>query len=367
VQGMMPEKDWEQINDDWAQHDFRAGASGGDTYPKTLADRYGKLANMADFVRKSALANYEAYRAMYEGRNAKMFNPSTAVITWMSNPAQPSFVWQLYHHDLEANSAEFAVMKAGEQVHIQLNESNGSLQVINNRPEILRGATAHLAVYSLDGALQHERDFEVTGPASSAIDLGQIDPVDGHCEEWEKPCTALMSHPRFLRMILKDAAGKQLSENFYWRGLPTDPDNLQAMDTMKTVTLQAKATRQDVGGIVRVTVELHNPGPGIAIMAHLQLRRGKTSAAKGVDAVTSRVLPVYSSDNYISLVPNATRTITLEADRAELKGESPLVVIDGWNIGVSAAGSSVPVELNRNAQVSEWPATGLPIVAHTWK
>jgi len=148
--------------------------------------------------------------------------------------------------------------------------------------------------------------------------------------------------------------------------MPADPDNLQAMDTMETVTLQAKAARQDAGGKVVITVELHNPGPGIAIMAHLQLRRGKTAAAKGIDAVTSRVLPVYASDNYISLVPNATRTITLEADRTELKGETPLVVIDGWNIGVSSAGSSVPVELNRNAQVGEWPVTGLPIVARTW-
>ncbi len=61
-----------------------------------LSQRYGKLANLADFVRKAQLANYEAFRAMYEGRFAKLFSPVTGVITWMSNPAQPSFVWQLY-------------------------------------------------------------------------------------------------------------------------------------------------------------------------------------------------------------------------------------------------------------------------------
>jgi len=36
-------------------------------------------------------------------------------------------------------------------------------------------------------------------------------------------------------------------------------------------------------------------------------------------------------------------------------------------VGVSAAGSQIPVELNINAQVDHWPVTGLPIVAHTWK
>ena len=63
--------------------------------------------------------NYEAFRAMYEGRNARLFHPATAVITWMSHPAQPSFVWQLYHYDLEPNSSLFAVRSAGEMQHIQ--------------------------------------------------------------------------------------------------------------------------------------------------------------------------------------------------------------------------------------------------------
>ncbi len=51
------------------------------------------------------MANYEAFRAMYEGRNAQLFHPATGVITWMSNPAQPSFVWQIYHYDLEPMSS----------------------------------------------------------------------------------------------------------------------------------------------------------------------------------------------------------------------------------------------------------------------
>jgi hypothetical protein len=368
LQGMMPQKDWEQIDDDWAEHDLARGASAGDTYPKTLADRYGKVANMADFVRKSQLANYEAYRAMYEGRNAKLFNPSTAVITWMSNPAQPSFVWQLYHHDLEPNSALFAVKKSGEPIHVQLNESTGALEVINNKPEVLRGATAHLAVYDLTGALNLEHDFPVAGPASAAIDLGQIDPIGGHCEVWDQKCIEIMTHLRFLRLTLNDAAGQQLSENFYWRGLASQPDNLEELDSMKTVTLHATATRESAGEDLRVTVHLTNPGPGIALMTHLQLRRGKPSnSANPLVNVTQRVLPVYYSDNYISLVPGETRTITIEAAETDLKGEAPQVVVDGWNIGVSDIGSSIPVTLNSNAQVDHWPATNLPIVAHTWK
>jgi hypothetical protein len=368
LQGMMPQKDWEQIDDDWAEHDLARGASAGDTYPKTLADRYGKITNMADFVRKSQLANYESYRAMYEGRNAKLFNPSTAIITWMSNPAQPSFVWQLYHHDLEPNSALFAVKKSGELIHVQLNEQDGDLMVINNLPTLLKGATAHVEVYNLAGEKKFEKDFEVSGPPSSAIDLGAIDPVDN---DWHWP-EELSTSVHFLRLELKDASGKLISQNFYWRGAggPHIPaaelDNLQAMNSMKTVALKARATEEVAEGNVKVSVTLTNPGPGIAVMTHLQLRRGKP-ASTPEQAITQRVLPVYYSDNYVSLVPGESRTINIEAAQSELKGESPLVTIDGWNVQVEAAGSPVPVTLNTNAQVDHWPVTNLPIVAHTWK
>jgi beta-mannosidase len=43
------------------------------------------------------------------------------------------------------------------------------------------------------------------------------------------------------------------------------------------------------------------------------------------------VVPVYYSDNYVSLLPNESRTITIEAATG-LK-EGALVVVDGWNVG----------------------------------
>ena len=354
LQGMLDKKDWEQINDAWAEHDLARGASAGDTYPATLAARYGKVANMADFVRKSQLANYEAYRAMYEGRNAKLFNPATAVITWMSNPAQPSFVWQLYHHDLEPNSSLFAVKKSGEMVHIQLNEQTGEVLVINNQPAGIAGATAHLAVYNIDGSKAYDHDYSVTGPAGTAINLGSFEGMG------ERP--ANLSRVHFVQLELRGADGKLLSDNFYWRALPDRPDDLTMLDTLKTVTLQANAARHEAEGKVQITVTLHNSGPQVALMAHVQLRHGKPGEANA-----ERVLPVFYSDNYVSLVPGASRTINIEADAADLKGEAPLITVDGWNVGVSATGSQIPVEQNTNAQVEHWPVTGLPIVAHTWK
>jgi hypothetical protein len=343
IHGMMPEKDWETINDDWAEHDFAKGASGGDSYPGMIAERYGKVANLADFVRKSQLANYEAFRAMYEGRNAKLFHPTTGIITWMSNPAQPSFVWQLYHHDLEPNSALFAVKKAAEPIHIQLNEGNGEVEVINNLDAPLEKARAHLSIYNLDGTIAYQRDYDVSAAASVATSLGAVD--------WPADLSAV----HFVKLELRDTDGKLLSENFYWRAQPEHQDDLKALGEMPTVTLDAKVSRREVEGKSFFDVTLHNPGTQIALMTHVQLRR------KGSD---ERVLPVYYSDNYISLVPNESRTITIEAATSDLKGEAAHVLVDGWNVDVVASSSaSGDIGLNVGAQMDHWPVTGLPILS----
>jgi hypothetical protein len=340
IHGMMPKKDWETINDDWAEHDFAKGAQNGNLYPGILASRYGKIANLADFVRKAQLANYEAFRAMYEGRNAQLFHPATAIITWMSDPAQPSFVWQIYHYDLEPNSSLFAVKSAGEPVHIQFNEDNGDLQVINNLPKPVTGAVAHVSVYNLDGTVLYQHDSPVTAPPATATSLGPV----------EFPSTLSSTH--FVKLELRDAQGSLISSNFYWRAQPGYPDVFTDMEKMPTVTLDVHAERKDADANRLVTVTLHNPTTNVAVMAHLQLRRQHSG---------ERVLPVYYSDNYISLVPNETRTITIEAAGKDFNGEDALVVLDGWNVTVSPSSSQgVAIAPNVDAQPDHWPVTGLP-------
>ena len=338
IQGMMPQKDWESINDDWAQHDLTRGAQQRRPYIKNVNARYGKTMNLADFARKGQMMNYEAFRAMYEGRQAKLFKPATGVLTWMSHPAQPSFVWQIYHYDLEPNSALFAVRKACEPIHIQLNEKEGTLQVINNLPTPLTGAKAHIVIYNLDGSTPYQNEVAVTAAPSSAATLGPV--------QWP----ANLSAVHFIKIELHDAAGKLLSDNFYWRG--KDQEDLTALNQLPPVTLDVKAVRRDAGDKCFLDVTVRNPGPTVVLMAHLQLHRAGDQG---------RVLPVFYSGNYLSLAPKEEKTITIEADKGALKGEAPLVLIDGWNIGGvnSGASSDVKLALNKNAQVDSWPKNGL--------
>ncbi len=346
IHGMMPQKDWEVINDDWAAHDFAKGAQHGDTYPYVLAGRYGRIVNLADFVRKAQMMNYEAYRAMYEGRNAQLFAPDTGILTWMSDPAQPSFVWQLYHYDLEPNSSLFAVKSASELVHIQMDEATGHLQVINNLPQAISGDTAHLAIYSLEGGSSPalEKDIPVTGPADTAIDLGPTPLPDGD-----------KLYPiYFVKLDLRDPQGQIISRNLYWKPLPSMANDLTALDTLPIIKLDGSIARHDNADRLGLEVTLKNPGLAMALMAHLQLRRKSTG---------DRILPVFYSDNYIWLAPGESRTITIDAALADLKEDTPLVVVDGWNIDVTpVTNADCALALNVDAQVSHWPGTGLPMI-----
>ncbi len=347
LHAMMPEKDWETINDDWAEHDFCRGAQGADQYPAIAAKRYGPIANTADLVRKGQLMNYEAYRAMYEGRNARLFKPATGVLTWMSNPAQPSVVWQLYTHDLEPNASLFGARKACEPIHIQVNQSDWHAMVINNT-RLAIGGTATISIHNLDGALVSTHTIILVAGPGAATDIGQV----------ESPPGASQVH--FISAKLFDARGRLLSDNFYWRAkvphsspplagqfdagpppAPAEEDDFTALNQLPTVSLDIHAHLSFAGDRAFVTAEVSNPTKSIALMSHLQLRRPPQQNSSPSRDV--RVLPVYYSDNYFSLLPGERRSVSIECARDDLKRQSPEIAVDGWN--VTSASPSSPGQL----------------------
>ncbi len=337
IQGMMPQKDWETINDDWAQHDMAKGAQRGDEYPFTLAKRYGPIRNLADFVRKAQLANYEAFRAMYEGRNAEMFTQTTGILTWMSHPAQPSFVWQLYHYDLEPNAALYGAKEASEMVHVQLNEANGGIQVVNNRPESLANVTVRSRVYSFNGKLNAEKKYAVAQvPGSTTVKAAEME------------VNARISPIYFIKLDLLNGDGQVLSSNFYWQNVAQD--DFTGLMGMPTAKLTIKADSHVEAETTVMNVTLVNPTATVALMTHLQLHQKESGA---------RVLPVFYSDNYMSLVPGESRNLTIEVATKDLGKGSALLLVDGFNVDVQPSEGAVSVALNVNAQPSHWPASNL--------
>jgi len=350
IEAMMPKKDWWPINDDWAEHDFCRGAQRGDAYPGMLAARFGPISGLPDFDRKAQLANYESYRGIFEGRNSKLFQPATGVLLWMSNPAQPSFVWQLYSYDLEPTSAYFGAQKACEPVHVELDQGEGKVYVVNTTPRTLPGLALTADVYNLDGTKESSFTQPIDSPASASISAVSLPMRD-----------ARRSGVYFVKLKLTDSKGGIVSENFYWcaqSGKDNNymPADFTALQTMPGVPLRITASASG-HQTVRVTVHLSNPTHQVALMTHVQLRR----------ASGARILPAFASDNYVSLLPGESRTLTIEAARADLAGEAPIIAVDGWNVTVAPSEgkpSGIRVIPNEDAIVHEYqmppPAQSAP-------
>ncbi len=329
IEGMMPKKDWWPINDDWAYHDLTRGAQAGDRYTSVLSRRYGPVAGFKDFVRKGSMLTYETYRAMFEGRNSKLFAPATGLLLWMSNPAQPSFVWQLYHYDLDPTAAMFGTKAANEPVHVQMTP-DWLVQVVNTTPKALLGMRIETSSYLVDGSFRNKTSMVLDVPASST---------------WTQPpgrdvrVPPFVDLPALVRFKLFDREGRLVSENVYWYP-PNSSDNASFLDRLPKTTLFGDARPAKNG----ISVTLRNSSKTPVLLAHLSLRR----------ADGSRVLPAFYSDNFLNLFPGEVKTIQIEA--AGL-GEHPFVMIDGWNVeAVKGAG------LTYNEDAKPEPPLPLPAV-----
>ena len=69
-----------------------------------------------------------------------------------------------------------AAKKAAETVHVQLNESNGAVQVVNNTAAPLTGLKVQVTMYGLNSRVGGKRVIEVPEvPASTTVKAAQMD------------------------------------------------------------------------------------------------------------------------------------------------------------------------------------------------
>lgn len=149
----MPEDTWWPRNEMWDKHFFgpQAANAAPDKYFSTVAENYGTPKGIEDFCRKAQLLNIESNKAMYEGWQHHMWNDASGIMTWMSQSAYPSFVWQTYDYYYDLTGAYWGVKKACEPIHIQWSYADNSVKVINTTYNDLKGLKAKATVYNMNG------------------------------------------------------------------------------------------------------------------------------------------------------------------------------------------------------------------------
>ena len=315
------------VDDYWNYHAGLERFTTIDRFVNGMEQRYGKAANLEDFLRKSQAMNYEAQRAMFEAYGRNKYE-STGVIQWMLNNAWPSIIWNLYDYYLVPGGAYFGSKKACEPLHVQYSYDDDSVAVVNGYDHAFAGASVRATIYDINVEPKARQDVTLDIPADSSVRALKLSKVKD------------ISATYFLKLELDDASGKLVGDNFYW--LSTKPDkldwarkleevytpqsayaDLSGLNTLPPVTLAIRSSMLQEGKERVVHAVVENPSSSLAFMVHLRVAR--TSDAEDVT-------PIFWNDNYFSLLPGEKRQLSARFESPEDNGGNLMLAVDGWNV-----------------------------------
>jgi len=297
-------------------------------FVNALSRRYGQPTGEADFATKSQLMAYESLRAMFEAYGRNKYARATGVIQWMLNNAWPSMNWHLYDYYLRPGGAYFGAKKGNEYLHVQYSYDDQSVFVVNHKYQALPGAKATATLFDASSTQVFTGSATLDLPADSSTRTSIA-----------LPAMSASSGVYFLDLELYDAKGATVSSNFYW--LTPTPDvmgsaspstswyfepiatfaDFTPLASMPPVTLTATKSTKQNGATATTAVTLTNPSSTIAFFTRLQVKAG-----------AGEILPVLWDDNYVSLLPGATKTVTATYASALAGGAPATVAVSGWNV-----------------------------------
>jgi exo-1,4-beta-D-glucosaminidase len=369
---MLPPEHLWPIDEYWHFHCGLNEFTTLDQYRNALTKRYGEAKTVEEFARKAQVLNYELMRPMFEAFRVHR-GRATGVIQWMLNAAWPKMWWQLYDWYLMPTGAFYGAKKACQPMQLIYNYGDRGIYLVNE-PHALVGWQRQAELAALADGVSHPQepsasrrlplpptvlDIDGGGTARDAGLTAEIRVYDIESRlffaEYIPVQSAvpvetqhLASLPRFehitttyfLSLRLLDAAGSQIADNFYW--LSTKPDvldysakvtpweyytpskgyaDLTLLDSLPPAEVEVTHRLETIGEENRITVELANRSDKIAFFIELLLTD---------PAGNEPIVPIFWQDNYVTLLPSETKTLTGTFPSAE---QPPVLTIRGWNVG----------------------------------
>jgi exo-1,4-beta-D-glucosaminidase len=251
---------------------------------------------------------------------------ATGVVQWQLNSAWPEFYWQLYDWYLMPTGAYFGTKKGCQPVNIIYNYYDRKIYVTNDILGDITDHTVRATLYDSLSKVLFEQEKKLSLKENSSVVFTELPELP------DKKATY------FLNLTLRDSQQTLVTDNFYWLSGQEDQmdwdqyywfytPQKQYADFHKLNNLpqsQVRATKnvyKEEGEWV-VEVELSNTSKNIAFSIELLLVDNQTD---------NPILPVYWSDNYVSLVNDDSKTLIARCSLADAISE-PSVIIQGINV-----------------------------------
>lgn len=322
---MMPEKDLWPINKTVWDYLDGGGFHGMTGNYDRCVEQYGPSVNIEDYGKKAQAFGGLAYRAIWECWNANKFDYgdrfSTGLLFWYLNSPNRQVCGRMWDWSLEPTAALYFTKNALEPLHPQFDFIKNTVGVNNEFPHEFNGMlTARVLNLDMKEVFQKRARVWV-GPEGFTTNVLAISfPTN-------------ISPVHFIKLALSDAAGKPISDAFYWRSdhsynpgrTWTGPEfeGFEDLTKLPKVKLASAVKWSHSGDNNICTISVTNTSPTLAFMAWLRLQHVETGKP---------VRPAFYEDNFFSLLPGESRTENIEfADKTADQSKVQLIV-DGWNI-----------------------------------
>jgi exo-1,4-beta-D-glucosaminidase len=321
---MLPAEHLWPPDEVWNLHCGLNAFSSLNCFCEALENRYGAVDDVERFAFRAQVLNYELARPMFEAFRVHK-GRATGVVQWMLNAAWPKLYWQLYDWFLVPTAAYYGTKKACEPLQLVYDYSKHSIHLVNDTLYAANDLRAEIKVCDLNAKEQFRRELNVsTRPMSSQMLL-------------EMPSLPNITATYFLRLRLADSV-TDLASNVYWLSTTSDLLDYDAkVDPWEYYTpTKQYADFRALNSLpqVEVEVEARVRGEDENTLAVALTNQGDSMAffveVTAIDQNSGQsIVPVYWSDNYLTLAPGERRLISTSVNRSH---EPMTVSVQGWNV-----------------------------------
>jgi len=263
--------------------------------------------DVADYCRKGHVLTADQHRAMFEAVYHRMWTITSGFTQWSVNTCCPTVQWQIFDYFHRPAVSYYFIKKANRPVHVLWSPLANQVYVVNHKMEAFHG-TVHADVYDFNMKKLFSAKHSVNVSHETSSDIGlEI-----------KRYTEAPEGIYFLKLRLVDGSDSLISDNFYW--IPTN-ESLAGLEKLQAVPLEYSTVFRMEGDETVGTVTVTNRTNRLAFFVRAILQK----EADGLE-----VLPVFWSDNYISLLPGESQILEVRVPTKYLSGQKPIVRLQVW-------------------------------------
>ena len=321
---MMDEKDLWPINKEVWDYLDGNGFHLMSTMYTDLVNNYGKSSSIDEFAQKGQLLGAINSKSIWEVWNYNKLDYGdrfcSGLLFWYHNCSMPQVASRMWDWSLEPTASLYHTANSLEPLHAQFDYLKNTVSVVNDYYREFKDYKVIAQVYDINSKKVFEESAVVNLPSDGVVN----DALTIRFPE-------NISQVHFIKLILKDENGKDVSSNFYWRSNDkyegsktlTGPAASGFEDLSKLKQAKVKLTykvREDDNNYF-VDITLRNTSGQIAFFNQLQFLNSKMSPIR----------PSFYTDNFFSLMPGEKKTVTIETAKGKLK-DGVVLALKGWNI-----------------------------------